>query len=214
MTVTDPNIRVSDADRERAIGTLRSSVAEGRLSLDEFADRTEIVLRAQVGSDLLEATEDLPAIVPRSSRAHRRATRLTAAVFAHVVRSGRVVLRKRSAAVSVFADLDLDLRNSEVEADASTITVLTLFGNVDVYLPAGARSDVRGLTLFGHRRTWGTPTGSASAVGLDIRSLSMFGTVDVWHVPAAMKGDYSAITRQLQQSQVELAPAEDTSGSS
>ncbi len=134
--MVDPTNRVSDDDRDRAVQTLRANLLEGRLTLDEFADRAGLAYQAQVGTDLVAVTRDLPAAVTVSVPTEGRAARVTLAVFAHVVRRGRIKLRRRTTEVSLFADVDLDLRQAEIESARTTVTVLTLFGNVDVYVPA------------------------------------------------------------------------------
>jgi hypothetical protein len=53
-------LRISDADRQRVIGQLRSHTAEGRLTLDEFEERVEEALQARTGSDLQLVLRDLP----------------------------------------------------------------------------------------------------------------------------------------------------------
>jgi hypothetical protein len=205
-SVVDPTHRVSDDDRERTIRSLRANLLEGRLTLDEFANRAALAYGATVGAELSEVTRDLPKVVTKSAPTHGRVSRLTFGMFAHVVRSGRLRLRRRTMALSVFADVDLDLRQAEIEAQRTTVTVLAGFGNIDVYVPAGINVDAGGLTLFGHRRTWGRLTGPPSAPALYIRTLSLFGTVDVWHVPSEMKGDYGEIMRELEQQQRQLEP--------
>jgi hypothetical protein len=49
-----------DADRSRAIVTLRDATVEGRLTLDEFADRVERAEFARTFSELEAVVEDLP----------------------------------------------------------------------------------------------------------------------------------------------------------
>ena len=185
---------------------LRSNLIEGRLTLDEFADRAGLAYSAKVGADLSEVTGDLPAVVTGSAPTQRRASRFTVALFAHIVRRGRMRLRRRTTAISLFADIDLDLRQAEIDAERTTVNVLTVFGNVDVYVPGGVNVDVGGATIIGHRRTWGSLTGPETAPALYIRSLSLFGTVDVWHVPAGVAGNYGEIMRQTQKQQRELEP--------
>jgi hypothetical protein len=206
LDVVDPSYRISDEDRERTVRTLQANLVEGRLTLDEFASRAELAYQAKVGTELSEITRDLPTVVARSAPVRGRVSRLTVGVFARVVRSGRLRLRRRTMAISVFADVDLDLRQAEIEAQRTTVTILAGFGNVDVYVPAGINVDVGGLTVFGHRRTWGRLTGPPNAPALYVRALSFSGTVDVWHVPAEMKGNYKEIIRQLKQQQRQLEP--------
>ena len=137
-----------------------------------------------------------------SSRRPGRAAepfRLTSALFSHVVRRGRVRLRRRAVAAGGFADLDFDLRNVTVDHWQTTVTVLAAFGNVDVYVPEGVNVDVSGISLFGHRRDWGLEADRSDAPTIHVRVLGFAGTIDVWRVPQDMRdASYSDIFRQLQ----------------
>jgi uncharacterized protein DUF1707 len=73
-----PAMRVSDADRERACARLREAFAEGRLTTEEFHERTAEALSAKTEADLRPLTSDLPApvvAVPVVRSAHRRELR-------------------------------------------------------------------------------------------------------------------------------------------
>jgi hypothetical protein len=54
-------MRSSTADRERAIDVLKAAFAEGRLSRDEFEDRSGRVYRSLTYAELAALTADLPA---------------------------------------------------------------------------------------------------------------------------------------------------------
>jgi hypothetical protein len=195
--------RVSDADREGTVASLRDHLLAGRLTLEEFSERVDIAYRARIGQELVRAREDLPETSgDRLSR--RKPTRLTAAFFGHVIRRGRFRLRESTAVVSAFADVDLDLREAEIEGAETTLTILVAFGNVDVYVPEGIDVDVGGITLFGRRRDWGRDTARPDAPTVHIRVLGVFGTVDVWRVPHQLRGSYSEIFRELQEQQRQL----------
>jgi hypothetical protein len=43
-----PAIRISDAERQHAIGVLRDAVVEGRLTLEEYSDRVGIAVGARL----------------------------------------------------------------------------------------------------------------------------------------------------------------------
>lgn len=57
----DGRIRASDADRDKVVDMLRGAYAEGRLSLEEFDERTTAAYAAKTWSALRELTADLPA---------------------------------------------------------------------------------------------------------------------------------------------------------
>jgi hypothetical protein len=53
-------IRVSDAERDQAVAELSEHYQAGRLTLEEFDDRSNLALRARTGSDLTSLFTDLP----------------------------------------------------------------------------------------------------------------------------------------------------------
>ncbi len=194
--------RASDADRERAVHVLREHLVAGRLTLEEFSQRVEAALRAGTAEDLATCSEALPAVRPAGGR--RRPSRVTAALFAHVIRRGRLRLPRRAVVLSGFADVDLDLRDAEITSDRTSVTVLAFFGNVDVYVPEGIWVDVSGLSVVGHRREWGRHAAQPDAPVVRVRVAGLFGTVDVWRVPTELKGNYGEVIRALRASQREL----------
>ena len=200
----DPSLRVSDGDREQAVAELREHLLAGRLTLEEFTDRVGATLQARVGGDLARVQQDLPEVfVTTGSR--RKPARLTAALFGHVARRGRLRLHGWAFAASSFGDLDFDLRDVTVDRWETTVRVLAVFGNVDIYVPEGVDVDVNGLTLLGHRRDWGSGTGRADAPVVHVQVLGVAGTIDVWRVPRELRGaSYRDIFRQLEDRRREL----------
>ena len=70
-----------DLQRERAVATLRRHYLQGRLELDELADRTERALKARTTEDLRATLRDLPRVgevVERARGALGLAARLLA----------------------------------------------------------------------------------------------------------------------------------------
>ncbi len=194
---------VSDADRERTVAALRDDLLAGRLTLEEFSERVETAYRARTGQDLVLARADLP-VAGGSLPSQRRPTRVTAAFFGHVIRRGRFRLRRSTSVVGAFADVDLDLREAEIDGVETTLTIVLAFGNADVYVPEGINVDVGGLTVFGRRRDWGRDAVRPDAPTVHIRALGLFGTVDVWRVPPQLRGDYGEIMHALQNQQRQL----------
>jgi Domain of unknown function (DUF1707)/Cell wall-active antibiotics response 4TMS YvqF len=121
-------VRVSDAEREQTVVLLREHLLAGRLTPEEFEARAEAALAARVGTDLARIQDDLPR--PAAAAGW-------------------------TAAVTAFADVDFDLREAIIDRPQTTMVILAVCGNIDVYVPAGVTVDVSGLTLFGHRRDWG-----------------------------------------------------------
>jgi len=55
------HLRVSDEDRERIVGFLKTAFVQGRLSRDELADRAGHALEARTRAQLTAATTGIPA---------------------------------------------------------------------------------------------------------------------------------------------------------
>lgn len=199
----DASFRVSDAEREQAVLSLRDHLTAGRLTLEEFSERVEAALKARVSGELARVQEDLPDVSPQVARPRRKPTRFTTALFGHVTRRARLRLRRWAFAISACGDLDFDLREATIDLPQTAVTVLVGFGNVDLYVPEGVNVDVGGFTIFGHRREWGRDVDQPNAPTLQVRALGC-GTVDVWRVPHDMRGSYRDIIRQLKERQRQL----------
>jgi hypothetical protein len=194
--------RVSDSEREQAVAALREDLLAGRLTLDDFSERVGRAYGARVGAELTRAREGLPEHVASPMRRPR--TRLSIAAFGHLVRRGRLRLRRRTLVIGVLADIDLDLREAELDTAQVTVHVYGLAGNVDVYVPEGIDVVVGGVIVFGRRRDWGRETARAAEPVLRVRAHGLFCTVDVWRVPTHVRGTYGEVIAQLEAQQREL----------
>src|SRR5215468_5849145 len=54
------HIRASDRDRDTVVATLRDAYTDGRLTLEEFQERTAAAYEGRTWGDLRELTTDLP----------------------------------------------------------------------------------------------------------------------------------------------------------
>jgi hypothetical protein len=90
------DLRVSDADRDRALHELSEAVKAGRLTADEFGERSGEALTARTGKELTALLADLPLDEVIAARA-------AAEERAHRARTTRVAIAASSAAALVFA---------------------------------------------------------------------------------------------------------------
>jgi len=189
-----PAVRASDAERNRTVEQLRAHAGDGRLTLEELAQRIESAYGAQTREQLERITADLPAttaVPPPSPRRRPRPTSLTWVAFGEVARKGRWRLVDHSRVVVAFGNADIDLRNAQIEGDSATITAYVAFGNVDFYVPEGVEIDHGGLAIFGARGDHGADvTPPPDAPFLRIRVFTMFGNSDLWRIPAGATGTF------------------------
>lgn len=178
-----PPIRASDADRERTIALLREHAVEGRLTLEEFTDRMSSAALARTSDELEGLARDLPS--PHGSIARRRRpTRLLFSMFSSTEREGRIRVPRWVAGMTVFGNIDLDLRQATLEGDVITIVALGMFGTFDVYVPEGVEVDLHGFALGGHKRANGNdPPPQPGTPLVRVFAVSIFAGMDVWRVP-------------------------------
>jgi hypothetical protein len=194
-----PALRASDGEREQTVEFLRAHAADGRLTLEEFAERVEVAYAARTRTELDALVGDLPGDASGSPPLDRhRPKRFTGVAFGSVERRGRWRLPRFAALAVIFGDADIDLRTAEFEGGLATIAALLLFGNADFYVPTGADIDLGGLTVFGHRREHGDDSAPATDAPLArIRVYSLFGTSDVWYVPREASGSFGELIKSV-----------------
>jgi hypothetical protein len=145
-----PVLRVSEAERDRAATLLATCCGEGRLTLEEFSERVEIVLAAKTQADLDSVTADLPtgeAVAPYRSPVP--ASGWLAAVMSASSRVGRWRPKGRIRAVALMGSVHIDLRSAEIEGPTLTITALSIMGDISIVLPEGVAVDVSGANFMG-----------------------------------------------------------------
>jgi class 3 adenylate cyclase len=173
-----PEALVSDAERDQVVALIAKYCGEGRLTLDEFTQRVEVVLAARTRAQLDEVLSDLPSapalprVVPTSSH--------VVAVFGGASRRGRWRPGARLRATAVFGGVDLDLRSAELQGSEIEVRAVALFGGVDIVVPEGVAVELSGLSVFGGKeaRVADVPVIPGSPV-VKVRGFPIFGGVTV-----------------------------------
>jgi class 3 adenylate cyclase len=175
-----PETRLSDAERDRAAALMAKYTSEGRLTLDEFSQRVEVVLAARTQAELEQATRDLPpeAAAPYESTIPKSES--IVAVFSGASRRGRWRAGRGLRATAVFGGIDIDLRNAELDAPQIDIKAVCVFGGIDIVVPEGVMVHLSGFSLFGGKdlRVADTPVLPGSPV-INVRAFPVFGGVSV-----------------------------------
>jgi Domain of unknown function (DUF1707)/Cell wall-active antibiotics response 4TMS YvqF len=146
-----PELRVSDADREATVVRLREAGGEGRLTLEELAERVEAADAARTRGELDALTADLPdspgrATAPLDVPGKER--RWIVAIMGGEQRKGRWRPSRRMNAIAVMGGVDIDLREAEL-ADGAEILAIPVMGAVTVTVPDGVSVEMSGFALMG-----------------------------------------------------------------
>lgn len=132
----------SDAERENMVERLREAAVEGRLTLEELAERSEAAYLARTRTELMTVGEDLPEVTPPPPSGPSGA-RTFRATFGDLVHRSPV-LEHGIEATAVFGDLTLDLCASPAPSTGElTIAARAIVGDVHLLLPEGVRVEMK-----------------------------------------------------------------------
>ncbi|MGW1213529.1 DUF1707 SHOCT-like domain-containing protein [Streptomyces sp. NPDC002499] len=193
-----PELRASDADRERVSEILRDALAEGRLDMEEFEERLEATYKARTYGELTPITRDLPApgVVPPpvnmvkgpvgdGSWAGRivggeGSSTWAVAVMSGFQRKGRWTVPKRFNSFCFWGGGDIDLREANFADREVVINCVAIMGGVNVTVPPGVEVVVRGIGIMGafDSREDGVP-GDPGAPRVIVTGFAFWGGVDV-----------------------------------
>lgn len=190
---TRPSVRASDAERDQTILVLRDHCAEGRLTLEEFAERLDIVLVAKTRAELDVVTRDLPvAPLDRPRPRHAPTIRVVkpqgrkrfAGILSSTKQRRRWHVPSEADAIAILGDCELDLRDATYDGGELRLTALAILGEVKIVVPEGMDVQVSGFSALGENKIRvadaeplpGMPT-------LHVQAYSVLGTVSVHSRP-------------------------------
>jgi class 3 adenylate cyclase len=182
-----PVVRIADADRERVVEVLRRHTADGRLTLDEFADRVGTVFDARTQQELEIVLSDLPTDetpappptpAEQESR-RRRAVKWTLGILGGGTQRGRWRVEGETNAVAFMGGVTLDLRQAEIDGPEILIKATAFMGGIDIIVPEGVDVVMTGFAIMGGRecRVRDEPLPGAPVVR--VRGIAIMGGVTV-----------------------------------
>ncbi|WP_234544149.1 DUF1707 SHOCT-like domain-containing protein [Streptomyces shenzhenensis] len=199
MTEDAPELRASDADRERVAEILRDALAEGRLDMGEFEERLEATYKARTYGELAPITRDLPAggAPPAVSFSKAPAesgswgSRIVGgegsstwamAVMSGFQRKGRWTVPKRFTGFTFMGGGEIDLREANFADGEVELNCIAIMGGISVVVPPGVEVVMRGIAVMGgfdHYEEETLPDPAAPRV--IVTGLAFWGGVEVEH---------------------------------
>jgi hypothetical protein len=163
-----PDLRASDADRDRTAAVLNSAMATGRLTRTEYAERLDAAYAATTLGDLTPLTRDLPADEAAGVSVRTADRAAVAARFSKVIRSGRWVAGRHTRLTARFGALIVNLSDAVLPGREITLNIDAFCGKLIIIVPADAQVIDEGGALFAKRAVY-SRQGQASADGPVIR---------------------------------------------
>ncbi|MBQ1092576.1 DUF1707 domain-containing protein [Streptomyces sp. B93] len=200
MTDDAPELRASDADRERVAEVLRDALAEGRLDMAEFDERLDATYKARTYGELAPITRDLPAAggaqtLPATSLSKEAAasgdwsgrivggegsSRWGVAVMSGFQRKGRWTAPRRFNSFAFWGGGEIDLREANFADREVVVNCVAIMGGINVVVPPGVDVEVRGIGVMGgfDQREDGAP-GDPGAPRVIVTGFAFWGGVGV-----------------------------------
>ncbi len=158
-----PDLRASDAERERAVDILGHAATEGRLSVDELDGRIQSAYATRTVGELDRLLADvsldglLAGHTVASSRASDRISvregpggaRRVVSIMGGNHRRGHWRIARRCTVVNVMGGGEIDLCDVELSHPVTQLNVYSVMGGAEIRVPDGARVQVSKLALMG-----------------------------------------------------------------
>jgi hypothetical protein len=151
-----PELRASDADRDRVVDVLRDAAADGRLTVAEFDERMEAALSSRTLGELAALTADLgpgPPPVPARPTAAGRATGPVQDVIridqrgGSVQRADRWLVPRRLELRAAWCDVTLDFTDAVITHDTLGIDLNMRGGSLVLVTRPGVVVDADALRV-------------------------------------------------------------------
>ncbi|MCH6163568.1 DUF1707 SHOCT-like domain-containing protein [Streptomyces marispadix] len=203
-----PEMRASDAERERVAEVLRDALAEGRLGMDEFQERLDSTYQARTRGELVPLVRDLPyhdspdtdgdanpepaatgqnpqapALRKKRRWAERIGGKATSrwgvGIMGGFGRKGEWTVPRVFTGVGIMGGGELDLREARFEERDVVIRCFALMGGFSVTVPPGMGVEVRGIGIMGGFDSSASGFADADAPRVVITGLTVMGGVGV-----------------------------------
>lgn len=146
-------LRAGDADREHVLAVLRQASVDGRLTVEELAERAERVEDARTYQELIAITGDLvpggampaagnPVALGDVVERHK-------ATLSSLERTGRWRIAPRSRYVAKLGSVRLDLRQALMPGPEIEIELKAVLGSAELLVPPGTDVRVSGGNTLG-----------------------------------------------------------------
>ncbi|WP_030793520.1 DUF1707 SHOCT-like domain-containing protein [Streptomyces sp. NRRL S-920] len=193
-----PELRASDADRERVAEVLRDAMAEGRLDMTEFEERLDAAYKARTYGELEPLTRDLPAHGAKVSMVKRPESGDPAAIdwaarmvdheptstggfafWSGFSRKGGWTVGRQFTAFAMWGGGEIDLREAYFAERDVEIRCFTIMGGLQVIVPQELNVVVKGFGIMGGFDDRATGLGTPGSPRVVVKGFALMGGVGV-----------------------------------
>jgi hypothetical protein len=171
------NLRASDADRDRTLTLLAEAVADGRLTVDEHAERVQRACTARTLGELAELTTDLA--VPSAQPVRLDGGRVISAIFGPARRDGRWVVPETLSVTAMFGEAEADFTQAILQARHVQLLATVIGGRLRLIVPDGVSVVLTAPVVLGRKRGGTPPPATADTPVIEVKGLVLGGEIIV-----------------------------------
>jgi hypothetical protein len=184
-----PEVRASDADRERVTVALQQAFAEGRLTMPELEERLTAAYAGRTDGELAAVLHDLSPSPARSGVGAGAAPTSTRdiGIIAGFERTGRWLVGRTYRGLAVIGSGEIDLRQARFIDGETTIHATAIIGTITVVVPEDAEVTIGGTGIIGGFDHRSEGPGTPGAPRITVTGLVVCGAVEVVRRAAEMR---------------------------
>lgn len=182
-----PELRASDAERERTADQLRHAAGEGRLTVEELDERLNAAYASRTRGELERLVADVAVPVTATGdsgltvrRGGDEGTKHLISIMGGTDRKGWWRVARQCLSLNIMGGADLDFNDAELADDVVELTVFSLMGGADIHVPEGLNVEVSDFAFMGGNDVMlGNPAPTPGGPTLRLRLISIMGGTDV-----------------------------------
>jgi hypothetical protein len=179
------DLRASDADRDRTLALLADAVSDGRLTVEEHAERVQRACTARTLGELAELTADLA--VASAQPVQLDAGRVISGIFAPARRAGRWVVPENLTVTAMFGEVEVDVTQAIMQARRVQLYATVIGGRLRLVVPEGVAVVVTGHMVLGRRRGGTPPPAGPDTPVIEVKGMVLGGELIVRTPPRSRR---------------------------
>ena len=171
------DLRASDADRDRVLALLGEAMSDGRLTMEEHAERVQRAIAARTLGELAELTADLA--VSSAQPVRLDGGKVIAGIFGPARRDGRWVVPESLSVTAMFGEVEIDFTQAILQVSRVQLYATVFGGRLRLIVPDGVSVIVSGHMVLGRRRGGTPPAAGPDTPVIEVRALVLGGELAV-----------------------------------
>ena len=143
------DLRASDADRDRVLVLLAEAVSDGRLTMEEHAERVQRACTARTLGELADLTADL--VVASAQPVRLDGGRVISGIFGPARRDGRWVVPETLTVTALGGEVEVDFTQAILQTRHVQLLATVIGGRLRLVVPEGVSVAVTAHMMVGRR---------------------------------------------------------------